>query len=231
MSRLLLRCRSHSANWRCVRCSLLRPVFPHGVSLATALDYRTRLGAVFKAQRAHADIHDATLQAVAALLDARVPPKSVGCSLPRGFRLRTWKGSSRTNASLGSGCVAATPVRRTHASCRRLRQVLLARQMQCAIPQPDTCLQDRLHEQSFTFGGKPGMVYDVTLHIRRGSRRNCWHPGRRRERSPRSTTARSHRIGCDHSWRREPPLRRPDVAYRRGARQNKTRRCRISQQA
>jgi len=33
-------------------------------------------------------------------------------------------------------------------------------------PQPDTCLHDRLHEQSFTFGGKPGTSYDVTLHIR-----------------------------------------------------------------
>jgi hypothetical protein len=33
-------------------------------------------------------------------------------------------------------------------------------------PQPDTCLHDRLHEQSFTFGGKPGTVYDVTRHIR-----------------------------------------------------------------
>jgi hypothetical protein len=33
-------------------------------------------------------------------------------------------------------------------------------------PQPDTCLHDRLHEQSFTFGGKPGTVYDVTLRIR-----------------------------------------------------------------
>ena len=32
--------------------------------------------------------------------------------------------------------------------------------------QPDTCLHDRLHEQSFTFGGKPGTVYDVTLRIR-----------------------------------------------------------------
>jgi hypothetical protein len=33
-------------------------------------------------------------------------------------------------------------------------------------PQPDTCLHDRLHEQSFTFGGKPGTMYDVTVHIR-----------------------------------------------------------------
>jgi len=33
-------------------------------------------------------------------------------------------------------------------------------------PQPDTCLHDRLHEQSFTFGGKPGTVYNVTLRIR-----------------------------------------------------------------
>jgi hypothetical protein len=33
-------------------------------------------------------------------------------------------------------------------------------------PQPDTCLHDRLHEQSFKFGGKSGMVYDVTLHVR-----------------------------------------------------------------
>jgi hypothetical protein len=33
-------------------------------------------------------------------------------------------------------------------------------------PQPDTCLHDRLHEQSFKFGGKAGAVYDVTLHIR-----------------------------------------------------------------
>jgi len=33
-------------------------------------------------------------------------------------------------------------------------------------PQPDTCLHDRLHQQSFIFGGKPGTVYDVTLRIR-----------------------------------------------------------------
>jgi hypothetical protein len=33
-------------------------------------------------------------------------------------------------------------------------------------PQPDTCLHDRLHERSFTFGGKHGTVYDVTLRIR-----------------------------------------------------------------
>lgn len=33
-------------------------------------------------------------------------------------------------------------------------------------PQPDTCLHERHHEQSFTFGGKAGIVYDVTLRIR-----------------------------------------------------------------
>jgi hypothetical protein len=33
-------------------------------------------------------------------------------------------------------------------------------------PQPDTCAHLRKHEKSFTFGGKPGSVYDVTLHIR-----------------------------------------------------------------
>jgi len=33
-------------------------------------------------------------------------------------------------------------------------------------PQPDTCLHDRVHERSFKFGGKAGMVYDVTLRIR-----------------------------------------------------------------
>jgi hypothetical protein len=33
-------------------------------------------------------------------------------------------------------------------------------------PQPDTCAHLRLHEKSFTFGGKPGTVYDVTLHVR-----------------------------------------------------------------
>ncbi len=33
-------------------------------------------------------------------------------------------------------------------------------------PQPDTCLHDRSHEQSFTIGGKSGTVYDVTLRIR-----------------------------------------------------------------
>src|SRR5713226_4901487 len=33
-------------------------------------------------------------------------------------------------------------------------------------PQPDTCLHDRQDEQSFTFGGKAGTVYDVTLRIR-----------------------------------------------------------------
>jgi hypothetical protein len=32
--------------------------------------------------------------------------------------------------------------------------------------QPDTCLHERRHERSFTFGGKPGVVYDVTLRIR-----------------------------------------------------------------
>ena len=33
-------------------------------------------------------------------------------------------------------------------------------------PQPDTCLHERVHEESFTFGGKGGPVYDVTLRIR-----------------------------------------------------------------
>jgi hypothetical protein len=33
-------------------------------------------------------------------------------------------------------------------------------------PQPDACLHHRLHEKSITVGGKPGTVYDVTLHIR-----------------------------------------------------------------
>jgi hypothetical protein len=33
-------------------------------------------------------------------------------------------------------------------------------------PQPDTCLHDRQHEQSFKFGGKVGTVYDVSLRIR-----------------------------------------------------------------
>lgn len=33
-------------------------------------------------------------------------------------------------------------------------------------PQPDTCLHDRSHEQSFTISGKAGTVYEVRLHIR-----------------------------------------------------------------
>ena len=33
-------------------------------------------------------------------------------------------------------------------------------------PQPDTCLHDRNHEQSFTIGGNAGTVYDVRLRIR-----------------------------------------------------------------
>jgi hypothetical protein len=33
-------------------------------------------------------------------------------------------------------------------------------------PQPDTCLHERLHEQSFSFGGAAGTTYDVTLRIR-----------------------------------------------------------------
>lgn len=33
-------------------------------------------------------------------------------------------------------------------------------------PQPDTCLHDRIHEQSFKFGGKARTVYDVSLRIR-----------------------------------------------------------------
>jgi hypothetical protein len=32
--------------------------------------------------------------------------------------------------------------------------------------QPDTCLHARTHERSFTFGGQPGTMYDVTLRIR-----------------------------------------------------------------
>jgi hypothetical protein len=32
--------------------------------------------------------------------------------------------------------------------------------------QPDTCLHDRLHEKSFTFGGRAGTVQDVTLRVR-----------------------------------------------------------------
>lgn len=33
-------------------------------------------------------------------------------------------------------------------------------------PQPDTCAHKRVHEKSFTFGGEPGTVYDVTLRVR-----------------------------------------------------------------
>lgn len=33
-------------------------------------------------------------------------------------------------------------------------------------PQPDTCIHKQLLEKPFTFGGKPGAVYDVTLRIR-----------------------------------------------------------------
>ena len=33
-------------------------------------------------------------------------------------------------------------------------------------PQPDTCLHKQLLEKPFTFGGKPGVVYDVRLRIR-----------------------------------------------------------------
>jgi multiple sugar transport system substrate-binding protein len=33
-------------------------------------------------------------------------------------------------------------------------------------PQPDTCLHERVHQQSFAFGGKAGAVYDVTLRVR-----------------------------------------------------------------
>jgi hypothetical protein len=33
-------------------------------------------------------------------------------------------------------------------------------------PQPDTCLHERLHQQSFTVGGQTGIVYDITLRIR-----------------------------------------------------------------
>src|SRR5262245_1453511 len=33
-------------------------------------------------------------------------------------------------------------------------------------PQPDTCLHKQLLEEPFTFGGSPGVVYDVRLRIR-----------------------------------------------------------------
>lgn len=32
--------------------------------------------------------------------------------------------------------------------------------------QPDTCLHARVHEKSFTFGGRAGAVYEVTLRVR-----------------------------------------------------------------
>ena len=32
--------------------------------------------------------------------------------------------------------------------------------------QPDTCLHERRHDKAFTFGGRRGVVYDVTLRIR-----------------------------------------------------------------
>ena len=32
--------------------------------------------------------------------------------------------------------------------------------------QPDTCLHARVHEKSFTFGGRAGGTYDVTLRVR-----------------------------------------------------------------
>src|SRR5689334_9887156 len=32
--------------------------------------------------------------------------------------------------------------------------------------QTDTCLHQQRHEKAFTFGGKAGVVYDVTLRIR-----------------------------------------------------------------
>src|SRR5687768_7512758 len=32
--------------------------------------------------------------------------------------------------------------------------------------QPDTCLHARVHEKSFTFGGKAGTTHDVTLRVR-----------------------------------------------------------------
>jgi hypothetical protein len=32
--------------------------------------------------------------------------------------------------------------------------------------QPDTCLHARVHEKSFTFGGRAGTIYDVTLRVR-----------------------------------------------------------------
>jgi hypothetical protein len=33
-------------------------------------------------------------------------------------------------------------------------------------PQPDTCLHERRHEKSFTFGGRRGTTYEVTLRVR-----------------------------------------------------------------
>jgi hypothetical protein len=34
------------------------------------------------------------------------------------------------------------------------------------VQQPDTCLHARSHEKSFVFGGRAGMVYDVSLRVR-----------------------------------------------------------------
>jgi hypothetical protein len=156
-------------------------------------------------------------------------------------------------------------------------------------PQPDTCLHDRLHQQSFTFGGKPGTVYNVTLRIRGifepttitgGDTPDPAHPYFKvggtvstadwsqwgiEVSEPKQTYWLNHypsvghtiykedfeatiavaagatvviRVAdgndrqidnakidpgsaADHSRSRGPPPRRPDVAYRRGPRQNK----------
>ncbi len=69
-------------------------------------------------------------------------------------------------ALLLSGC-AMGPAHDPHAAAKGFQSLFL--HDECSgenVAQPDTCLHARHHEKSFTFGGRAGTTYDVTLRVR-----------------------------------------------------------------
>jgi hypothetical protein len=96
---------------------------------------------------------------------------TVGCGHPPAPRVA----ETSTPSVLGSGPLAPVTVIGPEESeptdelraASGLRRFFLHDECTAPFPpQPDTCAHLRLHEKSFTFGGKPGVVYDVTLHVR-----------------------------------------------------------------
>jgi len=72
-------------------------------------------------------------------------------------------GVGGTSSTSGASGAAADP----NAPAAGLNELFMHDACTGANPsQPDTCLHEQLVEQTITFGGEPGTVYDVTLRVR-----------------------------------------------------------------